>query len=275
LRLQSILFHGSADEYPLLVADLWEFNTLGIVQEADSFRAFFESETGVANILAVYRSLVVQTRAESVLLSEDFSRDGWDPIFVGERFVVAPSWVEIPVSDRIRLTVDPTSAFGTGRHESTQLAMRALERHIVPGMVVLDVGCGSGILSAAAIALGARTVIACDVHPEAAIAANRYLRSPVFLGAVDAVRNSCADLVVANISRSVLDALAADLNRVAKPAGLLVLGGFLKEKPPSSFVPVEVTELDEWICWVCRPTAAFGQMTNQQHRVRHDAEHWW
>jgi ribosomal protein L11 methyltransferase len=176
---------------------------------------------------------------------------------------------------RLRLSIDATTAFGTGRHESTQLAIGALERYVSPGMTVVDIGCGSGILSAAAVALGARTAVACDVHPEAVDTARRHLKSPVFLGSIDAIRNSSADLVVANISKVVIDALAADINRVAAPGALLVLAGFLQENPPAHFTPEEVTEVDGWACWICRASAISGICPDQQYRLRNDAEHWY
>lgn len=274
--LQSILFHGSAENHPLVVADLWDHGTLGISDEAKAFRAFFSSEADLSAILAKHSELVIETRMETEPPLAGFSREDWDPVLVGDRFVIAPSWVDLSAADgRLRLSIDATTAFGTGRHESTQLAIRALERHVSPGMTVVDVGCGSGILSAAALALGAKSAIACDVHPEAVATACSHLPSTIFRGSVDAIRNSAANLVVANISKVVIDALAADLNRIAAPGGLLVLAGFLQENPPAGFTPEEVTDLDGWACWICQAKPAPERCPDQQHRLRNDAEHWW
>jgi ribosomal protein L11 methyltransferase len=273
--LQSIFFRGSSEDHPLVVADLWDRGTLGIADETTGFRAFFSNEADVSSILSKHSELVIETRVETESPLTGFSREDWDPVLVGERFIIAPSWVDLPAAEgRLRLSIDATTAFGTGRHESTQLAFRALERYVSPGMTVVDIGCGSGILSAAALALGARTTIACDVHPEAVATARRHLKLPVFLGSIDAIRKSSADLVVTNISKVVIDALTSDLNRVAAPGALLVLAGFLQENPPEHFNPEETTELDGWACWICRARQESGICTDQQHRLRSDAEHW-
>jgi len=273
--LQSILFRGSSEDHPLVVADLWDCDTLGIADETTGFRAFFASEVDVSLILSKHSELVVETRVETESPLTGFSREDWDPVLVGERFIIAPSWVDLSASEgRLRLSIDATTAFGTGRHESTQLAIRALERYVSPGMTVVDIGCGSGILSAAALALGARSAIACDVHPEAVATACRHLHSLVFLGSIDAIRNSSADLVVANISKVVIDALTVDLNRIATPGAILVLAGFLQQNPPTQFAPEEVIDLDGWACWICRARPESGICPDQQHRLRSDAEHW-
>jgi len=113
-------------------------------------------------------------------------------------------------------------AFGTGVHETTQLCIEALEDYLTPGMSVLDVGTGSGILAEAARLLGARSVYACDIDPLAVqIAGNG------FVGSVDAVASACADLVVANISPQAIVDLAPDMLRVLRrPGGLLLASGF-------------------------------------------------
>lgn len=258
-----------------MIADLWDRGTLGIADEPQGFRAFFSTETDVLPILSKHSALVVETRVETEAPLAGFSREDWDPVLVGERFIIAPSWVDLSAAEgRLRLSIDATTAFGTGRHESTQLAIRALERYVSPGMTVIDVGCGSGILSAAALALGARTAIACDVHPDAVATARRHLASPVFRGSIDALRDSAADLVIANISKVVIDALTPDLNRIASPGALLVLAGFLEENPPAHFTPEEVTALDGWACWICRARPESGICVDQQHRLRDDAENW-
>jgi SAM-dependent methyltransferase len=273
--LRSILFRGSSDDHPLVVADLCDHGTLGIADESQGFRAFFSTGADISAVLSKHSELIVETRVETEAPLTGFSREDWDPVVVGERFIIAPSWVDLSATEgRLRLSIDATTAFGTGRHESTQLAIRALERHVTSGMTVVDVGCGSGILSAAALALGARTAIACDVHPDAVHTARRHLESPLFLGSVDALRDCSADLVIANISKRIIDALAADLNRIAAPGALLVLAGFLEENPPGHFSPEEVMNLDGWACWVCRAMAESRSCPDQQHRLRSDAEYW-
>jgi ribosomal protein L11 methyltransferase len=112
-------------------------------------------------------------------------------------------------------------AFGTGVHETTQLCMEALERLLKPGMRVLDVGTGSGILAQAAGLLGAGKVYACDTDPVAV-----EIAGGGFIGSVDAVAAGSCDLVVANISPEAIVGLAPDLLRVLRPGGVLLASGF-------------------------------------------------
>lgn len=114
-------------------------------------------------------------------------------------------------------------AFGTGAHESTQLCLEALERELQPGMTVLDVGTGSGILSRAAELLGARRVIACDIDPVAVELARQPLS---FVGTADAVRTGSVDLLVANISPEAIIALAPELMRTLRAGGVAIVSGF-------------------------------------------------
>jgi ribosomal protein L11 methyltransferase len=123
----------------------------------------------------------------------------------------------------LRIEVNPGMAFGTGAHESTQLCLEALERELHPGMTVLDVGTGSGILSRAAALLGARRVIACDTDPVAVELARQPLS---FIGTADAVRTGSVDLVVANISPEAVIALAPELMRTLRAGGVAIVSGF-------------------------------------------------
>jgi ribosomal protein L11 methyltransferase len=144
------------------------------------------------------------------------------PIEVGERFFLVPEWRDDPAPEgRFRIAVNPGMAFGTGAHETTRLCLEALERHLRPGMDVLDVGTGSGILARAASLLGARRVWACDVDPVAVEIAGMG-----FVGSADAVKKGTADLVVANISPEAIVALAPDLLRVRRAGGVVLASGF-------------------------------------------------
>lgn len=272
--MKSILFRVSEAQTDALIAELWECGTSGIVEERDGLRAFFPDSAALDELIERCGATVVETRREGQFNWNNFARENWDPILAGERFFIAPSWVNEPtVSGRVRLTVDATSAFGTGRHESTQLMLEALECYLPLGATVLDVGCGSGILSMAARCLGATQVISCDLDPEAIATARRHVKTPLFRGTADAVRNGAFRVVLANISAAVIDAISADLSRIADTGGLLIVAGFTHDKVPVCFSPEAVLEKDDWLCWICRP--GLPNLPNPNCAVKSSTEHWW
>jgi ribosomal protein L11 methyltransferase len=189
------------------------------------------------------------------------SQSLWSPVLVGNRFYLAPEWSTDPTPPgRIRLNMHPGQACGTGWHQATQLCLEAMERHVRPGLSVLDVGTGSGILSVAAALLGAAPVFACDIDTEAVMAAAARFRAEgvlarVFAGSVRSVRDAAVDLVVANINAKTLVALSSDIVRARRPGGRFVLSGF----PPRHAAQVreafgafaETLERENWVALVC------------------------
>jgi ribosomal protein L11 methyltransferase len=174
------------------------------------------------------------------------ARDLLQPMEVGERFYLVPEWRDDPTpAGRFRISVNPGMAFGTGVHETTRLCIEALEQYLKPGMRVLDVGTGSGILARAATLLGAERAYACDTDPVAVEIAGRG-----FVGSVNAVAAGVVDVAMANISPEAIVALAPDLLRVLRPGGVLLASGFelhevgqVKAGLPT---PREVREKGNW-----------------------------
>lgn len=217
-------------EEDLLIAQAWEAGTTGIVEEPGGFRAFFENGNSVP--------LDGEIREEPEIDWAQATRDSFPPLLIGERFYLVPPWDQSEVTGRIRLVVNPGMACGTGWHPCTQLCLEALEKWVQPGNRVLDIGSGSGILSAAARLLGARSVIGCDIDPEV---------SPEFIGSADAVKSGSADLLVANISAAVVSELAPEFGRIAP---LLILSGFTESETPEGFRIRERLQKDEWVCLI-------------------------
>ena len=157
------------------------------------------------------------------------------PVAAGP-FVIAPSWAEVGPehAGRMRLTIDPKMAFGTGYHESTRLVLRLLPDVVLPGARVLDVGTGTGVLTIAALALGARSAVGVDIDPwsvtngtENATLNGVKDRFEVREGSLDVVPESAFDLVVANIIRSVLVPMLPDLVSKMAPRTPVVFAGLL------------------------------------------------
>ena len=167
----------------------------------------------------------------------------YHPILVGMRLVVLPSWIEDYPEDRIPIRIEPGMAFGTGTHPSTQLCMALAESQVLQGKPVIDVGCGSGILSVAALKLGASKALGVDIDLEAIGASQQNAalngvseRLEVSIGSVSDVRLGKfsirqAPLVFANILAPIIVRLLKDgLAELVTPGGSLILSGILAEQ---------------------------------------------
>jgi ribosomal protein L11 methyltransferase len=147
-------------------------------------------------------------------------------------------------STRLPILIEPGMAFGTGTHPTTQLCLQALEWYVRDGSRVVDLGCGSGILSIAAVRLGASKVQALDIDPDAVklarvnVAHNQLEQAiEVLQGSLDILlereqdSNPPADILVANILTKVLDRmLSDDLARCIRQEGILILSGILSDQ---------------------------------------------
>ncbi len=249
----SVEIQCEAAQRDLLIADLWEQGSAGIVELDDRrVRAFFEDSAGREAILDRYPGAT--SRIEEQRDWVQSARDLLQPLLVGERFFLVPEWRDDPAPPgRYRIVINPGMAFGTGVHETTQLCLEALEDYVKPAMTVLDVGAGSGILGRAARLLGATRVFSCDID-EVAVG----IAGEGFVGSVDAVRSQSADLTVANISPQAIVELAPDLLRSLRPGGVLLASGFetqeidavQKALPPS----LEIRRKATWALLACRRT---------------------
>jgi ribosomal protein L11 methyltransferase len=208
------------EDRELLIADLWDHHSAGIVELSHSrVRAFFEDSEDRDELLQLFPGSTWRIEANRDWVQS--ARDLLQPLEVGARFFLAPEWRDDPTpAGRFRIVVNPGMAFGTGVHETTQLCLEALEEFVKPGDRVLDVGTGSGILAKAAALLGAGKVYACDTDPVAVeIAGNG------FVGSANAVATASVDLVVANINPEAIVRIAPDLVRVLRPNGILLASG--------------------------------------------------
>ena len=176
-------------------------------------------------------------------LHETDWRNAWKKHFgvqrIGRGIVVVPSWIEYTLhAGEIVVRIDPGMAFGTGQHPTTAMCLRALEEIDPHDATVLDLGCGSGILSIVAVLLGARRVLALDIDPLATKAATE---NAVDNGVAKAIEvrtgtieetgapDEAFDLALANISGLTLERLAPALAGALRPGGRLVASGFLED----------------------------------------------
>ena len=211
---------------------------------------------------------------ESHVREEDWSvnwKQYFKPLPVGKRLLIRPTWETAePVPGRKILSIDPGMAFGTGGHETTRLVLEALENRIQPGVRFLDVGCGSGILSIAALLLGASSAVGVDIDPLAVRTArengelNGFTEPRLtFLEGdlVDRVTGRYA-VVAANIVADAIIALSRNIPPFLEPGGGYIVSGIIdtRERDVLSalsacgFAVETRLERGGWLCLICRHT---------------------
>jgi len=210
--------------------------------QAVHINALFDDDIDQAvvnlHLMQQFPNLALPRIAWTAIEDKDWEReclDQFKPMRFGQRTWVVPSWETLPQPDAVNILLDPGLAFGTGTHPTTALCLEWLDAQAPLADKLLDVGCGSGILSIAACKLGAKAVYAIDIDPQA-LQATRD----------NAIKNNCLDkitrslpaqlsstgfhIVVANILANPLIEMAEDLARQVLPQGKIALSGILKDQ---------------------------------------------
>ena len=204
----------------------------------------------------------------------------YKPMEIGERLLVIPEWEQENVkgqakyAGKVPLILEPGLTFGTGSHATTRLCLTALEKHITGGQTVLDLGCGSGILSFAALLLGADRAVACDIdekcmdvaYENAALNGVGRDRYTVRWGDVvtdQALRQELGgpyDVVVANIVADVIKALASTVRPLVKEGGIFLCSGIIDDRAEevaqrlrdNGWTIAETRSSEGWFSYLCR-----------------------
>jgi len=211
-----------------------------------SLSGMFAADTDLAPVQARLQQRLAITADEleiTRLEDQDWEKtwmDRFQPMRFGERLWICPSWLSPPDPAAVTIMLDPGMAFGTGTHPTTALCLEWLEQHNLDGKVIVDFGCGSGVLAIAAALLGAAQVLAVDNDPQAITATEANRRA----NDLDAALLQCflpaqfppadsplpADVLVANILAGPLAQLAPRFATLVKPGGALVLSGILPDQ---------------------------------------------
>lgn len=192
------------------------------------------------------------------------------PFNIGKRLAVKPSWEEYEnTENRLVVEIDPASSFGTGQHNTTRLCMEFLEQTVQEGDKVLDLGCGSGILSVTALLLGAERVTAVDIEEHASKTAVENIgkngasedKYTVYCGnvlndeqLVSSIGNGY-DVVIANIVADVIIGMKKLFGRFLTHDGVLIVSGIISERKDEvineleteGFLVKEINEKDGWV----------------------------
>lgn len=257
---------------------LWELGATGL-EERDQTTIVREPVAGECVVIAAFPDEASAQQALDEIRDEydaeivrvpheDWAtewRRGFGAQRIGSRLLLHPSWepADSQAGDVV-LTIDPENAFGSGDHETTRLVLQVLDERVSGGERVLDVGCGSGVLSIAAIRLGAASAIGTDIDPDAVLVARRNAE---LNGAAEHARFSTEplaeisglyDIVLANIETRVLVHMPSDLQSRLAPGGVLVLSGVLRrerEELLSAYGSMELEvcqEEGEWCACILR-----------------------
>lgn len=243
-------------EPPPNATPLWAHTTL---------HALFETSDDLAKLIpllaiAVYPSTF--SYQVSLVANQDWQkncRDIFQPLCFANKLWVCPSWSDLPNDGKPYVTLDPGLAFGTGSHPTTQLCLTWLAKHIKGGEYVIDYGCGSGILSLAALKLGAKKVWAVDRDSQAIEATlENVKRNGVQSSAIEAMLpenlpSIQANILIANILANPLIMLAPVFADLLQSSGEIAISGLLKEQASSvsqaykeCFDLLEPTFQEEW-----------------------------
>lgn len=257
----SVTLEDNADQ-PILEPGLGETPLWDSVKMTGLFDASIDTANTTALAERRFGNKLPEHKWEQ-LEDKDWEREwmsNYHAIECGDRLWICPSWQEPPEPSKVNLMLDPGLAFGTGTHPTTYMCMQWINGQDFTDQLIVDYGCGSGILGIATLLLGAKQVLGIDIDPQALIATKENAKRnglpedamPVFLPGD--FPNAQADVMLANILAGPLAELAPALNALTKVGGKLCLSGILQHQAESvmaayiewfDFDPI--THQEEWV----------------------------
>ena len=258
----------------LISGIMWEFEINGISEEENHLLVFVNEDSQVDTTLISKEmeklkdvEIIKSYSVQAEILEDKNWNEIWEQsrevIMVSKRVIIKPSFKDYKQKgNEIVLTIDPKMSFGTGEHQSTKIVINLMEKCVKPDIKVLDVGSGTGILSLAAVKLGAMKAIAVDndnVCYENCIENcrinNESDRIQVIEGVISDVEEIAFDLILANIQKNILIEIADEISNKIKKGGIVILSGLMigdesdviSRYKTIGFDLVEIKTMDEWI----------------------------
>lgn len=265
---QAVTLQDGADQ-PILEPELGTMPVWDKTIVIGLFDAEVKSELLIENMKALYSAdPAMSGRAFpehklELVEDKDWERawmDNFHPMPFGDRLWVCPSWKDPEDKDAVNLMLDPGLAFGTGTHPTTAHCLRFLDQNVEGGELVIDYGCGSGILGIAALLLGSERMLGVDNDPQALVATRQNAeRNNISEDRYDVVlpentHKIEADIMVANILAGPLISLAENIANLTKQGGKLALSGLLSHQADEVrqayepwFIMDGIKQQDDWI----------------------------
>jgi ribosomal protein L11 methyltransferase len=258
----------------LISGIMWELEINGISEEENRLLVFISEDSPVDSTLISKK--MEKLKEEGIIKSysmqeESLEDKNWNELWeqsrevikIVDRVVIKPSFKEYErIENEIVLTIDPKMSFGTGEHQSTKIVIHLMEKYVKQDMKVLDVGSGTGILSLAAVKLGALKAIAVDNDNicyenciENCRVNNESDRIQVIEGTIKDVEEIGFELILANIQKNILMEIADEISNKIKKGGIVILSGLMigdeseviSRYKTIGFDLVETKTMDEWI----------------------------
>lgn len=236
----------------------WDIAEFDIKDENNiSYGVYFEdSEKGLKEIskfLDFMNQNIEDFEYEKELIDNSNWEEEWKKSYksfeIGKSILVKPSWEESRDTDRIIIEIDPKMAFGTGTHETTSMCMEYVEQMDMKDRDILDIGCGSGILSILSKKLNAKNVYACDIDQ---IAVDSTIENSninnvevnAFISDLFSNVEKKYDIIFANILAEILVKMLSETNEYLKEKGILILSGIIREKENLVLQALEETDFE-------------------------------
>ena len=249
----------------ILSGFLWELDISGINEEENALKIFTDGDSPVTKEALINQLKKLVENHEYKNWNEEWE-NGLNVIEVSDNIIIKPSFKDYKnETGKTVITIDPKMSFGTGEHQTTKLMIQLLENYFERGMKVLDVGTGTGILSIAAVKLGADSVIAIDNDEwcleniqENFRINNVSGKIGIKISEIESVEEKEFNLILANIQKNILQNIAGEILKRLKKNGLVILSGFLIEDEKDIIEKYkELDQIDkkimgEWLALVLR-----------------------